>query len=123
MANTRFNPKARAKEIARELEAARKKQEQYEEAIDAVVGKEAKPAARTRAEFVEMLYDHFGIEESPRTPRKDKNGNVMKKKGTDEAIMTPTDRDESERIEKLAAKFEQLVSAAERSQQAVPQPR
>ena len=102
---TKFNPKARAEEIAAELKAALEKQQAYEEAVETAV----KHAGRTRAEFVEMLYEHFGI--SPeKTERKDKDGNVVKTK-TGEPVMVSTDKDETQRIQKLAAKFEQLVEA------------
>lgn len=116
MAATRFNPKARAEEIAAELKAAQEKQAAYDEAIDTAV----KHAGRTRAEFVEMLYEHFDIP-AEKTPRL-KDGEPVKTK-SGETVMVSTDKDEAVRIEKLAAKFEQLVSAAERSQHASPQPR
>lgn len=105
----KFNPKARAEEIAAQLKAAEEAEKLYAETIDEAV----KNAGRTRAEFVEMLYDHFDIE--PETSaRKDKNGEVIRSKDG-AAVQVKTDKDESVRILKLAEKFEQLVAKAEAS--------
>lgn len=114
MAANKFNPKARAEEIAAELKAAQEKQKAYDAAIDKAV----KDAGRTRAEFVEMLYEHFGIE-AERTERRDQDGNVVKtKKGN--VVTVETDKDESKRIATLAEKFEEMVKVYEASSQAKP---
>lgn len=104
-----FHPKARAEEIAAQLKAAEEEQRRYDASIDEAV----KNAGRTRAEFVEVLYDHFGIE-SETTERRDKNGQPVLTKDGD-PVVVKTDKDETVRIEKLAKKFEQLVAKAESS--------
>lgn len=106
----KFNPKARAEEIAAELKAAQEKQKAYDAAIDKAV----KDAGRTRAEFVEMLYEHFGIEPE-KTPRL-KDGEPMKDKDG-KTVMVSTDKDESQRIAKLAEKFEEMVKVYEANRQ------
>lgn len=104
---TKFNPKARADEIAAQLKAAEEAQASYNAAIDEAVNH----AGRTRAEFVEVLYDHFGIEPES-TVRKDKEGKpVLNKDG--EQVVVKTDKDEAVRIEKLARAFEDLVARDE----------
>lgn len=103
----KFNPKARANEIAAQLKAA----EEAQAAYDATIDEALKHAARTRAEFVEVLYDHFGIE-AETTVRKDKNGQPVRGKDG-EQVRVKTDKTEEKRIEKLAKAFEQLVKAAE----------
>lgn len=104
-----FHPKARAEEIAAQLKAAEEEQRRYDTSIDEAV----KNAGRTRAEFVEVLYDHFGIEPET-TERRDKNGQPVLTKDGD-PVVVKTDKDETVRIEKLAKKFEQLVAKAESS--------
>lgn len=104
-----FHPKARAEEIAAQLKAAEDEQRRYDASIDEAV----KNAGRTRAEFVEALYDHFGIEPET-TERRDKNGQPVLTKDGD-PVVVKTDKDETARIEKLAKKFEQLVAKAEAS--------
>lgn len=112
MATTKFNPKARAEEIARQLKEA----EEAKQAYDAAIDKAVKDAGRTRAEFVEMAYDYFGIEpvkverrdKETKEPMRDDDGNI---------VMVNTDRDESKRIEKLAEKFEEMVKVYEASRQ------
>lgn len=104
-----FHPKARAEEIAAQLKAAEDEQRRYDASIDEAV----KNAGRTRAEFVEVLYDHFGIEPET-TERRDKNGQPVLTKDGD-PVVVKTDKDETVRIEKLAKKFEQLVAKAEAS--------
>lgn len=114
MATTKFNPKARAEEIARQLKEA----EEAKQAYDAAIDKAVKDAGRTRAEFVEMLYDYFGIE-AERTERRDQDGNVVKtKKGN--VVTVETDKDESKRIATLAEKFEEMVEVYEASRQPKP---
>ncbi|PRI10519.1 hypothetical protein [Leucobacter massiliensis] len=106
----RFDPKARAKEIAAELKAAEQQQREYDDAIDEAV----KHAGRTRAEFVEMLYRHFGID-AEMTERRTKEGELMRTKDGS-PILVKTDRDEGHRIARLAERFEELVLQAERGQ-------
>lgn len=105
MTTTKFNPKARANEIAAQLKAAEKAQAEYEATITEAV----KHAGRTRAEFVEMLYTHFDID-AEATERKDKNGDAVK---TDDGkvVRVKTDKDEAKRIVKLAEAFEALVES------------
>lgn len=103
----KFDPKARANEIAAQLKAAEEAQTAYDATIDEAV----KHAARTRTEFVEVLYDHFGIE-AETTVRKDKNGQPVRDKDG-EQVRVKTDKTEEKRIEKLAEAFEQLVKTAE----------
>lgn len=106
----KFNPKARAEEIARQLKEA----EEAKAAYDAAIDKAVKDAGRTRAEFVEMLYDYFGIEPE-KTPRL-KDGEPMKGKDG-KTVMVSTDKDESQRIAKLAEKFEEMVKVYEANRQ------
>lgn len=113
MATTKFNPKARAEEIARQLKEAEEAKQTYDAAIDKAV----KDAGRTRAEFVEMLYDYFGIE-AEKTPRL-KDGQPLKDKAG-KTVMVPTDKDESKRIATLAEKFEEMVTVYEASRQPKP---
>lgn len=105
--STKFNPKARANEIAAQLKAAEEAKAAYDAAIDDAV----KHAGRTRAEFVEMLYAHFGIEPET-TERVDKETGEPKRDKHGDVVRVKTDRDESVRIEKLAAEFEALVERA-----------
>lgn len=103
----KFDPKARANEIAAQLKAA----EEAQAAYDATIDEALKHAARTRAEFVEVLYEHFDIE-AETTVRKGKDDKpVLDKNG--EQVRVKTDKTEEKRIEKLAEAFEQLVKAAE----------
>lgn len=111
---TSFNPKARAEEIAAQLKAAEQAQKDYDASIEEAV----KHAGRTRAEFVEVLYGHFGIDPEV-TERKDKNGDVVTGKDG-QPVRVRTDKDETVRIEKLAAKFEELVAKAEVSKEGSP---
>ncbi|GAA1450947.1 hypothetical protein ACFP47_11430 [Nesterenkonia lacusekhoensis] len=115
MATTKFNPKARAEEIARQLKEA----EEAKQAYDAAIDKAVKDAGRTRAEFVEMLYEYFSIEpvkverrdKETKEPLRDEEGNI---------VMVNTDRDESKRIEQLAEKFEEMVKVYEASRHPKP---
>lgn len=107
MTKKMFDPKARANEIAAQLKAA----EEAQAAYDATIDEALKHAARTRAEFVEVLYDHFDID-AETTVRKDKNGQPVRDKDG-EQVRVKTDKTEEKRIEKLAEVFEQLVTTAE----------
>lgn len=104
----KFNTKSRAAEIAAQLKAAEEAQKAYDDAI----AEAEKHAGRARVEFVERLYDHFGIE-AETTVRKDKNGQPVRDKDG-EPIRVKTDKNEEKRIENLAEAFEQLVDAAEK---------
>lgn len=109
MSSKTFDPKARANELAAQLKAAEEAEATYNATIDEAV----KNAGRTRVEFVEALYEHFGIE-AEMTARKDKDDRpVLDKNGS--PVMVKTDKDETKRIAKLAAAFEQLVARAEGS--------
>jgi hypothetical protein len=102
-----FDPKARANELAAQLKAA----EEAEAAYNATIDEAVKNAGRTRVEFVEALYEHFGIE-AEMTARKDKDDKpVLDKSG--KPVMVKTDKDEAKRIAKLAVAFEQLVGRAD----------
>lgn len=103
-----FSTKSRAEEIAAQLKAAQEAQQAYDDAIDEAV----KNAGRTRVEFVETLYAHFGIEPET-TERTDKNGKPVLNKDN-QPILVKTDKDESKRIEKLAAALESVFAEAER---------
>lgn len=109
MSAKKFNPKARANEIAAQLKAAEAAQAAYDATIDEALEK----AGRNRVEFVEVLYEHFGIEPEV-TQRKDKDGNVVLSKNG-EPVTVKTDKDESVRIEKLAQSFERLVEQADKT--------
>ncbi|WP_218220429.1 hypothetical protein [Nesterenkonia sp. Act20] len=109
----KFNPKARAEQIAAQLKAAQEMQDAYDQNIETAV----KHAGRTRAEFVEMLYDLFDIGPE-KTPRMKDGQPVKDKRG--ETVMVSTDKDESIRIGKLAAKFEVLVNDFQRRQREDP---
>ena len=107
MTTNTFDPRARAKKIAADLKAAEAAQAAY----DASITEALNNAGRTRVEFVEELYKHFGIE-AETTPRKDKDGKpVVDKNGA--PVLVKTDKDESKRIAKLAEAFGTLVAAAE----------
>lgn len=103
-----FSTKSRADEIAAQLKAAQEAQKAYDDAIEEAV----KNAGRTRVEFVENLYAHFGIEPET-TERTDKNGNRVLNKDN-EPILVKTNKDETKRIEKLAAALEAVFERAER---------
>ncbi|OYO00738.1 hypothetical protein CGZ95_08940 [Enemella evansiae] len=104
-----FDPKARANELAAQLKAA----EEAEAAYNATIDDAMKNAGRARVEFVEALYEHFGIE-ADSTPRKDKDDKpVLDKSGN--PVLVKTDKDETKRIAKLASAFEALVKRAESS--------
>lgn len=105
MTTTKFNPKARANEIAAQLKAAEKAQAEYEATITEAV----KQAGRTRVEFVEMLYAHFDIK-SETTERKDSEGHPVKDK-SGSPVLVRTDKDEAKRIVKLADAFEALIDS------------
>lgn len=104
-----FDPKARANEIAAQLKAAEEAQAAYEATIDEAI----KNAARSRVEFVEMLYEHFDIQ-AETTVRNDKSGQPVRDKDGEE-VRVKTDKNEEKRIARLAEAFEQLVAAAERN--------
>lgn len=103
MTMTKFDPKARANEIAAQLKAAEEAQAQY----DATIAEAMKNAGRNRVEFVEMLYTHFGIDEET-SSRTDGNGDPVKGKNG-KPVVVKTDKDETKRISKLAEAFSALV--------------
>lgn len=99
----KFDPKARANEIAAQVKAAEEEQKAYDDTIAEAL----KSAGRTRVEFVERLYEHFDI---PRemTERRDKDGAAVRGKDG-QPVKVRTDKNEEARIQKLAAAFERLV--------------
>lgn len=103
--------KNRAEQIVAELKAAQEAKQRYDEAIDEALAN----AGRARVEFVEMLYEFFGIEEES-TERTDGSG-AVKRTQSGKVIRVKTDKDESKRIARLTEAFEQLVQQSEAVEQ------
>lgn len=104
MTSTKFSAlRSRAEEIAAQKKALADAEKAHEKALDDAV----KHAGRTRAEFVERLYDFFEIEPLT-TERRDKNGDVVRDKDG-RPVAVKTDRNEAVRILKLAEAFARLV--------------
>lgn len=106
--------RSRAEEIASQKKALEDAEKEYKKSIDDAV----KHAGRARAEFVEKLYDYFGIE-AETTLRRDKHGDVVRGKDG-RPIEVKTDRNEAVRIQKLAEAFAQLVDGQEQAQDTEP---
>lgn len=106
--------RSRAEEIAQQKKALEEAEKEYKKSIDDAV----KHAGRTRAEFVEKLYDYFGIEPET-TERRDKDGEVVRGKDG-RPIEVKTDRNEAVRIQKLAEAFAQLLDGQDEAEEAGP---
>lgn len=95
--------RSRAEEIASQKKALEDAEKEYKKSIDDAV----KHAGRTRAEFVEKLYDYFDID-TETTERRDKSGEVVRGKDG-RPVEVKTDKNEAVRIQKLAEAFARLV--------------
>ncbi len=106
--------RSRAEEIASQKKALEDAEKEYKKSIDDAV----KHAGRTRAEFVEKLYDYFDIQPET-TERRDKDGEVVR--GKDGLpVEVRTDKNEAVRIQKLAEAFAQLVDGQDDAEEAGP---
>lgn len=118
-----FSTQSRAAQIAAQIKAAEEEQKAYDASIEEAM----KSAGRARVEFVETLYEFFGIDVET-TPRRDKEtGEILQKNG--EPVLVKTDKKEVHRIERLAVAFGELVEKAQRAdefggreEEAVPAP-
>lgn len=77
-----------------------------------------KYAGRTRAEFVEKLYDYFDID-TETTERRDKGGEVVRGKDG-RPVEVKIDKNKAVRIQKLAEAFAQLVDGQDKVEKAGP---
>jgi hypothetical protein len=104
-----FSARSRAAKIAAQIKAAEEEQKAYDASIEEAM----KSAGRARVEFVETLYDFFGIDIETTARRDKETGEILRKNG--EPVLVKTDKKEVRRIERLAAAFGELVEKAQRA--------
>lgn len=104
-----FSTQSRAAQIAAQIKAAEEEQKAYDASIDEAM----RSAGRARVEFVETLYDYFGIPPETTVRRDKETGEILRK--DEEPVLVKTDKKEVRRIERLAAAFGELVEKAQRA--------